>query len=66
MLEHVEGYCPECGGRTLILGAGGHVTCSWINCPDPSAVDALLNTVPESHFRNGWTNRISTLNKEVN
>jgi hypothetical protein len=32
-------------GETLFLGAGGHVTCSYIPCPDPSATDDVLRRV---------------------
>lgn len=39
----VMGKCPMgCLGESLFLAEGGHVTCSWIECPDPSAADRLL------------------------
>ena len=38
----VKGRCPMGCGETLFLGAGGHVTCSWVECPHPSRVDELL------------------------
>lgn len=28
--------CPSCGNATLFIGSGGHLTCSWLKCPDPS------------------------------
>ncbi len=39
----VKGICPACHGNTLFVGDGGHITCSYIPCPDPGAVDKLLS-----------------------
>jgi hypothetical protein len=39
----VVGDCPMGCGRTLFLGAGGHITCSFSECPRPTAVDELLD-----------------------
>jgi hypothetical protein len=45
---HVPGYCPMGCGQTLFAASGGHITCSWIECPDPCAVDTILSD-PETH-----------------
>lgn len=45
----VQGRCPACGWTTLFLGDGGHVTCSRLECPNPSAADDLLHTARPSH-----------------
>lgn len=42
LMQTVEGYCPMGCGQTLFLGEGGRITCSWIECPRPAAVDELL------------------------
>lgn len=42
----VQGRCPACRATSLFLGDGGHVTCSRIDCPDPSAADDLLSGEP--------------------
>lgn len=39
----VQGRCPACSATSLFLGEGGHVTCSRIECPDPSAADDVLH-----------------------
>ena len=39
----VQGRCPACRGASLFLGAGGHVTCSRLDCPNPVAVDDMLH-----------------------
>ena len=39
----VAGRCPACRGAALHLGAGGHVTCARLECPDPGAADDLLH-----------------------
>lgn len=36
--------CPSCGHQTLFIGSGGHLTCSWLPCKEPSpahVIDAL-------------------------
>lgn len=38
----VQGKCPACHGQSLFLGAGGYVTCSYLSCPNPTAVNDLL------------------------
>jgi hypothetical protein len=42
-LPIVQGRCPACGRASLFLGNGGHVTCSIIDCPNPSEADDLLH-----------------------
>lgn len=46
----VQGYCPMGCGETLFVGAGGHITCSYIPCPNPVAVDILLQTDQPNHL----------------
>ena len=41
-METVQGRCPACGSERLFLGAGGYVTCLWIECPDPTAPSKAL------------------------
>lgn len=45
MTDHlrVQGRCPACNGSSLFLGAGGHVTCSRLDCPDPTKADDMLH-----------------------
>jgi hypothetical protein len=40
-LTWIAGKCPMGCGDSLFVGAGGHITCSWIECPNPSAADEL-------------------------
>ena len=42
-VPRVAGKCPMGCGETLILGTGGHVTCSYLGCPRPAAPDELLH-----------------------
>ncbi|MEU1088983.1 DUF6085 family protein [Streptomyces sp. NPDC005892] len=42
-MPDVQGCCPACGGSSLFLGEGGHVTCSRLDCPNPCVVDDLLH-----------------------
>jgi ribosomal protein S27E len=40
----IAGRCPACNAYgTLFVGAGGHITCSLLDCPAPSTVDVLLH-----------------------
>lgn len=41
-MPDVQGRCPACGGASLFLGEGGHVTCWRTACVAPSAADQLL------------------------
>ncbi|MFJ6566658.1 hypothetical protein ACIQNU_04510 [Streptomyces sp. NPDC091292] len=41
-MNNVQGHCPACGGSSLFLGEGGHVTCSRLDCPAPDTADGLL------------------------
>jgi len=45
----IVGYCPMGCGRTLFRALGGHITCSLIGCPDPAAVDKLLDDPETEH-----------------
>lgn len=33
--------CPACGNRTLFIGEGGHLTCSWMKCVNPDVREVL-------------------------
>ena len=50
MIPRVAGYCPMGCGETLFLGAGNRVTCSFIDCPDPGAVDEILGDAEVHHL----------------
>lgn len=41
----VAGRCPMGCGETLFLAVGGHVTCSYAECPRPDAAADLLEKV---------------------
>lgn len=55
--DRVAGRCPMGCGETLTLGSGGHVTCSLIGCPNPTAADELLHlgSMPSQGFAAGFT-----------
>ncbi|KOU59922.1 hypothetical protein ADK57_32170 [Streptomyces sp. MMG1533] len=44
----VAGFCPACGHGVLMLGSGGHVTCTLMDCPKPEAADELLHRADEA------------------
>jgi hypothetical protein len=46
----IPGYCPMGCGRTLFAAVGGHITCSYIHCPRPTAVDDLLEDQETDHL----------------
>jgi hypothetical protein len=43
----IHGRCPACRGDSLFIGTGGWVTCSRLDCPNPSAADELLHGTHE-------------------
>jgi hypothetical protein len=47
--NHLQGHCPACGRTSLMTGAGGHITCGHLECPDPTAVDRLLDDGETEH-----------------
>lgn len=49
MATRVHGNCVMGCGETLILAAGGHVTCCRISCPEPDAVSTLLEDAETEH-----------------
>jgi hypothetical protein len=57
----LPGYCPMGCGQHLFVGAGGFITCSWIDCPRPDAVSTLLEDRETEHVvlfgRAGFTVR---------
>jgi hypothetical protein len=42
----VQGRCPACSRTTLILGAGGYLTCAHLDCPNPTAASDTLDRQP--------------------
>lgn len=46
----VAGYCPMGCGRTLFVASGGHITCRFAACPNPTAVDDLLDERETEHI----------------
>jgi hypothetical protein len=58
--NRVAGRCPACNGSTLFVAVGGHVTCSLVDCPDPTLVADFLDGIdrPDMHVveftRDGW------------
>lgn len=46
----VAGHCPACGWQSLFLGKGGHVTCARLACPNPTAVDEILDDRETEHI----------------
>lgn len=56
----VAGYCPMGCGPSLFLGESGHVTCSFIGCPNPAAVDRILAD-PETAHRVTFARRTFTV-----
>ncbi len=49
MSADAQGVCPMGCGHTLFLGSGGYVTCSWVDCPRPSAVSDILEDQETQH-----------------
>lgn len=46
----IVGWCPMGCGTTLFVGSGGHITCSFLGCPRPTAVDELLEERETEHL----------------
>lgn len=65
----VKGRCPACGRATLVLGDGGWVTCTALDCPNPGLASESISTVeqiPSSHSElRGWWEATSTADLEA-
>jgi predicted RNase H-like nuclease (RuvC/YqgF family) len=47
--------CPACGGSTLFVGHGGHLTCSRLKCPNPSVADEIKRVADKcDEYRQRW------------
>lgn len=48
--EQIADRCPSCGGKTLFIGSGGWLTCSYLRCSEPGvgrAIEKLRAEVAE-------------------
>jgi hypothetical protein len=45
----IKGHCPMGCGPTLFVGEGGYVTCSFNECPAPSAASDILADAETEH-----------------
>lgn len=50
MSVRIAGFCPMGCGESLFVGAEGHVTCGHLSCPNPTAVDDILNDSEIHHI----------------
>ena len=50
ILPRINGNCPMGCGATLFLAVGGYVTCSYLGCPNPTAVDDILAEKETEHI----------------
>lgn len=39
--EQIADRCPSCGGKTLFIGSGGWLTCSYLRCSEPGVGRAI-------------------------
>jgi hypothetical protein len=46
--------CPACGGSTLFVGHGGHLTCSRLECPNPSVADEIKRIADQLAEATEW------------
>lgn len=59
--DRIRGYCPMGCGETLFADDGGHLICSWHECPDPLRLSSILEVNEPDHIvtftDTGWTIR---------
>lgn len=51
-IQHVQGFCPACGGDSLHLAPAGYVACSEPDCPRPGAAAEILADRETEHIVN--------------
>lgn len=47
---YISTPCPSCGGTTLFVGSGGHLTCSRIGCRQPGVERAIRELKRQSQL----------------
>lgn len=51
MPERIDTPCPSCGGRSLMVGSGGYLVCSYLDCRAPTLADDVLRKYDELRRR---------------
>lgn len=46
---HVKGHCPACGRTSLVVGVENYLVCGHLECPDPEALNRLLDDGETDH-----------------
>ena len=46
----INNKCPACGWKTLFIGAGGLLTCSNVDCPEPDTEHAWQRLITQSRI----------------
>lgn len=49
-MRSIRGFCPMGCGETLFVAEGGYLTCSWIECPNPTAACDILEDREIEHI----------------
>ena len=49
-MSDVRGYCPMGCGETLFVAEGGWITCSYLHCPNPTALADILDENEPHHI----------------
>ena len=48
MNERINMRCPSCGGSFIFIGKGGYLTCSYVDCPEPSIAKKVAQLKEEN------------------
>lgn len=65
MSEEITTRCPTCGGQTIFIGSGGHLTCSMVTCRNPSVEDAMLRAKAIEQILSGLVDNAGGYDKSV-
>lgn len=52
--KRITTRCPACGHQTLFIAVGGHLTCSWLKCPEPGVERAIAEGRCHAALRRAW------------
>ena len=54
--------CPCCGHATVVLASGGHLTCTWGECPQPVVERTVKDLLAQSEELKALRARVDQVN----
>ena len=46
--------CPACGGHCMMIDSVGYIICTWLECPNPTALHNFITALEPSMRIKTW------------